>query len=410
MQYITAGQAAEKWSLTIRRVQDLCRNNQIDGVVRWGRDWMIPVDAEKPGDRRRKTLPQPVQKVAQLPRKNPLLLMSNIYHQPGSADRVADSLQERPEAQALFRAQIAFCRGETDKSRFLLEQLLQGHCGHDLQIGCGFTLAMVALSQGDVPLWRKGKEYIRTAVCHNTRDKNAVDFYLAAMDSEIRETTTFPLWFSRGDFSILPQDAFSPARFYYLRYLYLECHKAAIGQYGAHDAQVRMGMFPQVAEPLIAQSHKEGALISEAYMRLLCAMAYHNLGNDAMAIHHVDAVVRLVVPDGLLMILAEYRRPLDFLLDERLALYDPAALAQLKALSRQFQNGWVTLHNVQRDRRFQNQLTTREREVAKQAAFGLTNKEIAQRLNISVNTVKQSIRTAMDKTGALQRKDLSQYI
>ena len=57
-----------------------------------------------------------------------------------------------------------------------------------------------------------------------------------------------------------------------------------------------------------------------------------------------------------------------------------------------------------------NQLTAREREVAKQAAFGLSNKDIAQRLNISVNTVKQSLRTAMDKTGALRRSDLADYI
>lgn len=161
---------------------------------------------------------------------------------------------------------------------------------------------------------------------------------------------------------------------------------------------------------MIAQSHKEGALICEAYMRLILAMTYHNLGNKPMAIHHLDLAISLVLPDKLYMILVEYRRPLDFLLDERLGMADPEALTQVKKLYRQYQAGWAELHNRVRDRVFVGELTTREREVAKLASFGLSNKEIADRLNISVNTVKQSLRTAMDKTGALRRNELAYYI
>lgn len=74
------------------------------------------------------------------------------------------------------------------------------------------------------------------------------------------------------------------------------------------------------------------------------------------------------------------------------------------------QSGWTHLHNTMLSRTVSTDLTTREREVAKHAAYGLSNKEIALRLNISINTVKQSLRTAMDKTGALRRNELSRYI
>ena len=171
-----------------------------------------------------------------------------------------------------------------------------------------------------------------------------------------------------------------------------------------------MSLFPCVAEPLIAQNRKEGAIVSEIYTRLICACAYHDLGNDAMAIHHLDIAIALALPDRLYMLLAEYRRQLDFLMDERLSLADPAAVAQVRNLNKQFLNGWTVLHNGQRGRMVSNELTTREREVAKHAAFGLSNKEIALRLHISVNTVKQSLRTAMDKTGAMRRSDLFHYI
>ena len=54
MKYISAQEAANKWGLTVRRVQDLYKNHAIDGAVRWGRGWMIPDDANRPTDRRKK--------------------------------------------------------------------------------------------------------------------------------------------------------------------------------------------------------------------------------------------------------------------------------------------------------------------------------------------------------------------
>jgi len=410
VQYISVRQAAEKWNVTVRRIQDMCKNHMIDGAVRWGRDWMIPADAKRPGDRRKKLSVEKEVSLAQLPRKNPAIVMSNIYHIPGTADQVADSLHERPVAAELFRAQIAFCRGEIDTCRALVEPLLQHPRSHDLQIGCGVILAMCAIIQGNLALWNLAKEQIKTAHCHDQRDRYAVDFWLAAVESEIRETNTFPLWFTRGCFDVLPGDSFPPARFYYLRFLYLMGNEYALGHRGMPDAQNKMGMFPYVAEPIIAQNRKEGAIISEIYTRLICACAYHDLGNEAMAIHHLDIAISLALPDQLYMLLAEYRRQLDFLMDERLAEADPAVVPLVRNMNKQFLAGWTVIQNAERGKNVSNELTTREREVAKQAAFGLSNKEIALRLHISVNTVKQSLRVAMDKTGAMRRSDLAQYI
>lgn len=410
MQYISAKQAAEKWNITVRRVQDLCKSHSIDGAVRWGRDWMIPADAHRPNDRRRKTVTETTGATAQLPRKNPAICMSNIYNAPGTADAVAEALHSRPAAAALFRAQIAYCRGELDTTAQIVGELLREPCGHDLQIGCGMILGMCAVSKGDLKLWNEARCLVKTAPCHSERDKYAVDFWLAALESEIRETASFPLWFTRGAFDVLPGDSFPGARFYYLRYLYLVGNEYAVGHYGAPDARSKISQLPCVAEPLIAQNHKEGAIVSEIFTRLLCAGSYHDMGNDAMAVLHLDRAIELALPDRLYMILAEYRRQMDFLMDERLMLADPVAAAQVKKLNKQFLSGWTVIHNSQRGRTVSNELTTREREVAKYAAFGLSNKEIALRLHISVNTVKQSLRIAMDKTGALRRSDLFHYI
>lgn len=52
MDYITTKEAAEKWGLTERRVQVLCRQGKIPGVARLGWAWAIPKDAMKPEDGR----------------------------------------------------------------------------------------------------------------------------------------------------------------------------------------------------------------------------------------------------------------------------------------------------------------------------------------------------------------------
>lgn len=54
MEYISCAQAAAKWSISERRVQKLCETGRISGVVKFSRVWLIPKDAEKPVDGRRK--------------------------------------------------------------------------------------------------------------------------------------------------------------------------------------------------------------------------------------------------------------------------------------------------------------------------------------------------------------------
>lgn len=52
MKYMTASQAAKKWSISQRRVQILCAEGRIDGVFKLGDAWAIPEDANKPIDGR----------------------------------------------------------------------------------------------------------------------------------------------------------------------------------------------------------------------------------------------------------------------------------------------------------------------------------------------------------------------
>lgn len=56
MDYITPKEASEKWGISERRIQKLCGEGRIDGVVRFSKVWAIPKDAEKPADARLRDL------------------------------------------------------------------------------------------------------------------------------------------------------------------------------------------------------------------------------------------------------------------------------------------------------------------------------------------------------------------
>jgi len=52
LDYISVRDAAAKWGISERRIQKLCEEGRIYGIVRFGRSWAIPADTEKPADGR----------------------------------------------------------------------------------------------------------------------------------------------------------------------------------------------------------------------------------------------------------------------------------------------------------------------------------------------------------------------
>lgn len=50
MEYLTTVEMSKKWNISSRRIITFC----IDGVIKKGKMWLIPADAKKPADARRK--------------------------------------------------------------------------------------------------------------------------------------------------------------------------------------------------------------------------------------------------------------------------------------------------------------------------------------------------------------------
>ena len=55
MEYLTTVELSERWGISPRRIGVLCAERRIDGVIKKGKTWLIPSDAQKPDDARVKT-------------------------------------------------------------------------------------------------------------------------------------------------------------------------------------------------------------------------------------------------------------------------------------------------------------------------------------------------------------------
>lgn len=410
--YISVSAAAEKWGISVRSVQNFCKNGKIAGVKRFGNSWSIPEDAARPEDGRRKNQNGAPIWHQPLIRKSPFLLMTDLYTESGKADAAVEALAYHPEAQALMTAEIAYARGEIDKAYTYCKLFLENHSGFYAVLSGGMIVALCALWKGDIDMYRKARKHIYEAPCNNDNDRDIVLLSTAVVDLSIRNTRDFPEWFQKGCLDRLPADSFPAARVQYLKYIIVETSLLA-----AHNMEFEgikaidfMRTHPLLIELMISQAVAEKSILEEIYLRMLGAICYNSIGNRALASAHIDRAIMLCMADRMYGLLAEFCRTLGTLMEERLDAIAPDIAPTVKKLYKMYNAGWTKVHNILMERRIYEKLTTREREVARLAAFGYTNQQIAAHFYLSEASVKSIIKNAKDKTGATSRLELGKYI
>ena len=406
--YMTIAEASERWGISQRQVQHLCTLGSVEGAVKFGRAWMIPKNANKPVDGRTKAARAELDADMPLPRKTPFLYMSDLYNTPGTADEVGASLSYHHEAQVLFEAEIAYSRGEIDKVYDIANYLLSRHSDFYAVLSAGMLLAQCAIWKGDIHMWRKAKVHIAEAPAKNDLDRDVMQLAISAVNIMIYNVENFPEWFKKGRFEPIHKDAYPAAKVYYAKSLYALGYAVAMGLVKVDGTQglYIMSVISFSVEPMIAWARANNTVMSEIYLRLTCAAIYHNCGKDEDAIYHIDKAIELALPDKLYGVLAEYCRALNTLMEKRLSIMDADAWGEVKMLYKIYNEGWSKLSGTIRGKKILTTLSDKEREVAKLAAFGLSNQEIADSLHLSLSVVKQAVRIVSEKSG-MSRSDFA---
>ena len=69
MELLTTKEIAEQWNISARRVALLCEEGRLEGAVKKGKTWLIPIDVEKPEDGRYKRMKTYYEKFVELEKK-----------------------------------------------------------------------------------------------------------------------------------------------------------------------------------------------------------------------------------------------------------------------------------------------------------------------------------------------------
>ena len=410
MDYLKIEDVATEWGISSRRLQTLCAEGKIEGATRFGRAWMIPKNARKPQDGRTKAGRRQAvwQTDMPMPRKTPFLYMTNLYHTPGCAEKAIADLEGNYEAQTLFAAEIAYSRGEIDKVYESANYLLEKHSGFYAVLSAGILLAQCAIWHGDLTMWRKAKVHIAEANAKDDREREIITLSLCAVDSMMYDVKELPEWFKIGCFELLHKDSLPAAKVYYAKYIYTTGHGIAsqtVAMEGITGLAL-MGLLPATIEPMISQAMADNTVIAEIYLRLTCAVAYHYTKNDVQANRHIDKALALALPDKLYGLLTEYCRTIGGLIEVRLKAVDEAAWDEVSRLYKTYVENWSKLNNRITGRQVIASLSKQQREVARWAAFKLSDAEIASRMHMSISGVKQAIRIIKQKSG-LERESFA---
>lgn len=412
MEYLNITETAEKWGISPRRLQTLCANGKVEGATRFGKVWMIPKNTQKPVDGRTKASKESnaisLDKDMPMPRKTPFLHMTDLYSVAGNAEKSIAALESNPEAQILLEAEIAYSKGNIEKVYDSAYYLLHKHSGFYAVISAGMLLGLCAIWRGDLNMWRQAKIHIAEAPAKSEADRDIMAFSITAIDSILYDVSSFPEWFKLGRFEPLHKDALPAAKVFYAKYLYAVGYALATKQLELQGVQglSLLTMIPNTIEPMISQAVADNSIIAEIYLRMTCAAIYHTGGNSEQAIYHIDRAVALALPDQLFGILAEYGRTLDSLLEQRISRVDTDMWHKVRDLYNIYMAGWTKLSGSVRGKNLATTLSPKEREVAKLAAFGFKNSQIAESLNMSISAVKQAVTNVSNKTG-MTREDFA---
>jgi LuxR family maltose regulon positive regulatory protein len=223
-----------------------------------------------------------------------------------------------------------------------------------------------------------------------------VDIVRGTLLCELEDQKSIAEWLQRGDYSsrrLLPS-MIPDALFVHMLYLlYRGEFTRLLGTVQALESiGVRFG-------PL-----------SVVLKSLTLAVCHLLMGDRDQASILVEQAGKSAMPDGMVYLFASYTLGLQSLNDKLIEQEYPSLADKYYEIKKHLLSGWDTLSAIISPNELAPDLTPREYEVAKLAAEGLHNSEIAEKLVVSESTVRTHLRTLFQKLEVDRRSKLAEKL
>lgn len=396
MDYITAREAAEKWNISERLVQKYCSQGRIDGTKKFGASWGIPANADKPSDPRKKNCKKNMKSEKSVSNGCLMPLMNTVF-EPGHCLEYIERMEDSP-SKKIALAEYRYFSGNPEEAvkeaqLFLTDNDIQ------LRLSACFIYSYANLSIGQINRARYALGEVKNALA--SLDDNSPE-YLKAAYAFINTAASVLLHLPLPDdipnakefLPLLPPGLKAFALYVQAHYTYLQ-----------KDYSKSLGI---VETALAVQG--ETYIIPAIYLHLVAVMDLMSLRKPEQAKEHLLAAWKIAQPDDLIEGFGEHHGLLGGMLEAVIKPGWPEDFKRIIAITYRFSAGWRKVHNPVTGHDVADNLTTTEFAAAMLAARGWTNQEICAHLNVSQNTVKRHLSSAMQKLGISRRKELKKYM
>ena len=391
MEYISVGQAAEKWGVSVRRAQNYLKDGRVSGAVRLGRSWMIPSGAEKPGDPR---AGKPTREnlffndfthiletsIAPMPKRNPDAVLNSV-----SEDRL----------RLHFEGELAYLRGDFGRVIACFHRT-KGDDAARLR-ACSLTIA-AAISAGEYSLYEEIETFLKGIIQADMRaDITAVAqlFLDTAYVSAIAPNMVSDM-VKNGDFDAVPPKVKSDA--VYRRAKYFQC----VGKFEVMLATAQTGL-------VFSLSGQEFSFAG-IYLFLSCAMACYGSGHMSEAEKYLTEALRICLPHGFITPFAESVTAFGGLLEKCVAKDFPEYSDVIARQWRSTFANWISFHNRFTKDNITAMLSLRNYEIAQMAANGVSYAGIAKAFGITVGRLNNILSGIYEELFISGKKELSAFI
>lgn len=395
--YLSVREAAEKWGVSERRINQYCSEGRIPGAEKIGKAWVIPADADKPGDPRKRKNQSVSHKPPNAPELFPgFMPLLNTRFEPGHCMETIEKMKAGPKKD-IAMAEYRYFSGQAEKAMQDTEVYLTS-TDEAIRLSACWIFAYSCLTAGRIDHARHALQEIRNTLDANRKTAppvRAIEAFAAfaaavllhlPLPEEMPPMETF--------LPLLPPGIRAFALYVLAHYLYL---KEEYGQSaGIVEATLAMGA--------------DAYPISAIYLHLVAVMDYMSLKQPDRAQTHLLTAWEIARPDDLIEGFGEHHGLLGAMLEATIKSKWPEDFKRIIDITYRFSSGWRRVHNPITGHDVADDLTTTEFAIAMLAARSWTTQEIANHLNISANTVKDHISEAMRKLRVETRKDLKKYM
>lgn len=279
------------------------------------------------------------------------------------------------------------------KARYIAETKRQVF----IQIGAAHMLALIAIHEMDNEAFSSAVETLHDI--RNSRPeldaklKHAFELDITDLYLEISVKEHTPEWIQKGHIPPgvsahgIPYIKFQQMRYFFYSNKYEQC----IG----------------LGEALLSGWQEYGVLI-KAIIGMYVALSYLLLGYDKKGFELFKESFPPLFKDKLYLVFTYFYETMEGSLDDYLKENYPDDVEAIFKQMNLNQTGRLKFMRTYLDNT--NSLTQKELEVATLAADGLQNKEISEKLNISVNTVRTHLRQVFDKLEIDRRSQISKLL